>query len=346
MGYRNDAVFIIQGWGDITLALELAGKRFNTTGVRPRCVLVDLRGAEPIMSNSGLFSQVLHLHRFGLKNALGMIRQFRETMRVASDLGNEVEKITFFSEWVDLATFHLVIQYIGCCEIVLNPNYLMSGESSDKISDRLIQWVVRTVFGVNICICKTTLPSFHYRWCIPEEITVEANATNAGAVSRLIEPAIDSRVFNILVVDGIENTTDPYWMGVASEFDKILRIIRKQEGLTLQLKCHPRIGYRNMCEGLFDQILPVEIPIELLDLSQFDMVLTVHSTSLARINHDKKVFLFQAMSAIPSERKIELTEYIQRMENRSGCSTKGVFVTSQSEFIQNLSEGVRSKIRV
>jgi hypothetical protein len=245
-------------------------------------------------------------------------------------------KVFFFSPWFDWLTFYFLGElqkqnntviyykhYLGVSEEGRDPITI-----KEKITIRLFNYLT----GLKLQFVDS--PQNHrlffpfYKYKIHMENSQKINLELLSKYKYSINTHNKKSI--LLFESNMEN--NPIIIEYISTMQNILKYF-KNNNYTLYIKPHPRLGYTEKLRNYFDDIIPSEVPAELIDISNFDCIFGISSSSLASSSkrHANVYSLINLFQFEDSNLKSFYIEYLNKNSNNKIKYTNNILELCQSK---------------
>lgn len=221
-------------------------------------------------------------------------------------------ELIFFSKWIDLAGFYIInriLEDYPSIAVSYYKNHDLNGVASRSLWDVLVKFLVNIYWGVDITVYATDEASYLYKYNCP----VEVSTRQVGVIDTKFEtvdfPNIKNEKKTILYIDSFENDNSKYWNSLIIEASDILSVLSVHYNLVY--KSHPRVGVINELITHCDCEMQTNLPVEFINLSEIDSVVSFTSTALNRVNITA-ISMIELLESMP---KTEKTRYKKMLSN-------------------------------
>jgi len=191
------------------------------------------------------------------------------------------ETIYFFGIWSDCIIFYFLKELSVNNTVIYDKHYLQVTEVGRKhytLKEKYILFQYYLLTGIQFQYTEGNrlILLFPYK-----KYNID--------VQQAIEPDKDSLKGYLYKVKKVKEKSILFFESnlqnnnIIKDYEKaLLHIMGKlnEQGYSIYIKGHPRLGHTKMIESMVEQILPQEIPAELIDVSLFNYIVGIQSFSL------------------------------------------------------------------
>ncbi len=321
-----DILIFIQAAGDTVYALDLLKKN---KGKRIHLCVVNVSDIYKYLKDLSLDKTVLDffpyvdLHH---KNPVSIYNSRRVINKIYRDKfkNNHYNEIVFFSRFFDWFSPTIVAKYLKGNKVkvsYLNYNDHIAVKTDKHLTITSKGYLARNYFisivklitGVRyFAKYKLRTIEFDYKYYgikseiikktiyVPDEYKVRFNCLNANSILFLISPV----ELDFITLDS------------RRELELLLRGFAEL-GYKPVVKGHPRLGVPQEVKDSFEEILPCEIPIELIDLTNVRFVLGIISSGLCSLVYEKGIQVYSLLNVFEFKNREVVDGYRSFLTERS-----------------------------
>ncbi|MCW3805812.1 hypothetical protein [Plebeiibacterium marinum] len=324
-----DILIFIQAAGDTVYAMDLLEKN---KGKRIHLCVVNVANVYKHLKDLSLdnlvveFFPYVNLHH---KNPISIYNAKRSTNKIYRDKfkNNQYREIVFFSRFFDWFTTTVIAKYLKSNKVkirYLNYNDFVAVKSDEELTITSKGYfarqyyisIVKLITGVRyLSRYKTRTIEFdHEYYKIESEIIKEAVNVPEEYKVRFDFLCANTILFMISPVE-----LDFITLGAKREIELFLRGLG-ESGYKPVVKGHPRLGIPKELKESFEGVVPCEIPIELIDLTNVKFVLGIVSSGLCTLVQEKDIQVFSLLNVLEFKKQEVVEGYkkflIERSDNK------------------------------
>lgn len=308
----NKVLFFIQAPRDLKYAIYLYDQVRETHEVT-FYVVDHISNYQFLKSHSNVSARVEFVPNLSIKNAMNIIRERRRLPAIYSKEFSQVANahVYFFSNFFDFKTFYFVSRLSKNNSVVFFDHYqqVRSVARRHNCVQKIKLGILKFITGLDFSISTAeSIVIFDY-----EQFAIEKRYEDVPS-----EEIDDYRVrltvaTRALLLFDSNDVQSADFKNYQSVLEPILDILVEQ-GYTLYLKPHPRLGYSAFLDEYPCEMLDDNVPLELMDVSSFALILGNATAALAGCDNAARVVsIMQLLDFAREDFKRECSEYLSNL---------------------------------